>query len=218
MEDDDRSLILSRRAAYIGSALAVLSSCARSGESTAEAPTASVIAIPTVEESDAGEITKDAPPGRADHWIRAGMPSLDVPQGVSDKARINYERLAQTMTEAHALLDDLESTLPANCLVTDARCESSWRAFAEKLDELTNKFRYFHTCRGSSTEAKEYAEREQAHLKFYQGRYEALDKQRQEAVKSAGPKGNGAWSKIQWDVPAGKAVGLPQLWLHGLVK
>jgi hypothetical protein len=204
VKPDDRSVILSRRALYLGSTLAVLSSCARSGGEPREpeAPSTNVV-VPNVDEEDAGEVaTADAePPQRSDDpKRRPGMPSLEIPSGVNDVARGNYERLATQVTEAHDLIDQIENGLPS-CAVTDQSCEITWRRIAEKRDLLgERRFSFSHVCKGSSADAKAFEAREAEHRTFILQRLAALDKLLADTVASAGKAGTLEWERIQADV------------------
>lgn len=205
MKPDDRSIILRRRALYVGGSLALLSSCARSGgEAHEPEPPSTSVVVPSVDESDAGVVMDAAPPGRGASSQRPGMPSLEIPDGVSETARRNYERLLSTITAAHDLIDEIEAALPAGCSVTDKNCEPSWRVVADKRDQLNEKFRFAHYCKGSSADAKAFAEREREHRTFYEQRLAALDQLVKQTVAGAGPNGETEWSRIQRDVRRGK--------------
>lgn len=174
--DDDRAAILRRRALFLGSTVAALGSCARTAPPATE-PARPVVAVskdvgdggPTAE-PDAGEL----PPREAHEPELGDLPPLDVPGGVSETARRNYENLASTMQSAHRVLGEALAALP-DCSVTSAACESRWHAMAEKYYELQNVLRFFHICPGHSPEAQAFAERERRHLDYFQARRKTLD-------------------------------------------
>lgn len=171
---DDRAAVLRRRALFLGSTLAALGSCQKSGAPppAAQGP---VVAVPEGRAEDAGgtEPEGGSLPGReGGQRPRDGMPTLDVPEGVSDTARRRYEDLARVMTRAHSLLDDIEAALP-RCGIAD--CEDQWAGVARKLFELEDSQRFFFACGGTSEEAKAFARRHKEHTDFYNARYQEME-------------------------------------------
>jgi hypothetical protein len=172
MSERDRNKILERRALFLGSALAALAGCARQTPAT-EPGEPQVLSIPPTTGEDpeaAPDATADTPPrapaGQGD------MPPLDIPNGISERARQNYQSLVDRMKGVHKVLDDMQGMVPT---CTIKACEAKWKELAEKHFSLDDAFRFSYVCPGSSAEAKAYMERHDAHMKFYQERRTALE-------------------------------------------
>jgi len=180
MSDWDRRTILERRALFLGSALATLGGCGRQSPA-AEPQPPHVLSIPaTNDEAHAAVDAPDAASPPRSPVSDGDMPPLDIPSGVSERARENYEALANRMTNAYGILTKMERSIP-NCSITS--CEDKWRALAEKHISLDAGFRFAYTCPGNSADAKAYREREKAQMDYYAARrlrveeaiYSALD-------------------------------------------
>lgn len=165
---DDRRAIFHRRALFLGSALAALGSCQKTTTPT-ETAAGPVVAVPEGKQEDAGAVPEtdaDVPPREGGGLPRGEMPSLEMPQGISELARGRYEHLYSTMKHSHELLDQIESEVP-RCSIE--RCEGEWQPIAKKLFALDDGFR-FYGCPGSSAEAKAYGERQKEHFEFFDRR------------------------------------------------
>jgi hypothetical protein len=172
--DADRRVVLERRALFLSSALAAFGGCARSGAPAEHAETP-VVALPTESDGDAGAVVHSdaALPPREDPTPREGaMPSLAIPDDVSANARTRYETLARVMSGAHRSIDDILANIPS-CGIGE--CEADWRRVARQVFDLDGQFRFFYVCPGSSEEAKAYAERSEAHQKYYAERRATMD-------------------------------------------
>jgi hypothetical protein len=138
VSDDDRSTILRRRAFFVTSAVAAFGACARTPPAEPASP-APVVSVPLAVE-DAGEPPEDAAtPVRDASPSTEGPPPLVIPDGVSDTARGNYERLVRTMTRAYGVLDEIDAAIPS-CPILSPKCVPRWRDVAEKLHELDGMF------------------------------------------------------------------------------
>ncbi len=183
MDEIDRRLILRRRALFVGSALAALG-CGKGGAPPEHASDKPVVVVPAEPEgTDEEEETEIATDAGTERRVRKDAPSLQIPDGVSQTARQNYEHLAKTFGEAYDVLDDIETTL-ASCSIDDASCESRWRELAERQYEMEEAFRFFHICPGSSDEAKAFRERELAHRAYLDERRAEVWKDRSASSKT----------------------------------
>ncbi|MCE7892289.1 MAG: hypothetical protein DYH12_21735 [Sorangiineae bacterium PRO1] len=186
---DDRAAVLRRRALFLGSTLAALGSCQKGGvpAETAQGP---VVAVPEGEAEDAG-VDPDAatlPTREAGPRPRGNLPSLEIPAGISETARSNYENLVARMTRAHGVLDEIESMAP-KCSMT--ACEDKWALVAKKLFELEDSFGFFYGCEGSSEQAKAFAVRQKEHMDFYQARRKDVE------TWLTGLLGEQGWARLQ---------------------
>ena len=184
---DDRATILRRRALFLGSALATLGSCQQTG-APAETASGPVISVPTGEPEDAGVNDPEPPAGDAGPRPRGGMPSLEIPSGVSEAARSNYESLVTPMTRVHGLLDEIERVAP-KCSMS--ACEDQWELVAKKLFELDESFGFSYVCPGSSADAKAYFARQQEHMDFYEAR------RKDQTAWLSGRLGEPGWARLQ---------------------
>jgi hypothetical protein len=185
----DRAVLLRRRALFLGSTLAALGGCEKSG-APPETATGPVVAVPesapaepTPTDADAGGL-----PPRVDPRPPAGaMPSLEIPAGVGDVARRNYEALARRMTRAHALLDSIEERTP-KCAI--AGCEDDWVVIARNLFDLEDNFSRLYTCPGGSEQAKAFADRQAEHMAYYERRRKDVDSMLR------GKLGDAGWARL----------------------
>lgn len=184
---DDRAAILKRRALFLGSALATLGSCQKSGVPAETAP-GPVIAVPAGEPEDAGASEGEPSARDAGPRSRGDMPSLEIPSGVSEAARSNYESLITRMRRVHALLDDIERMAP-KCGMN--ACEDQWLPVAKKLFDLDDSFGFSYVCPGSSDDAKAFFVRRQEHLDFYEARRKDV------TVWLTGQLGEPGWARLQ---------------------
>lgn len=169
MSDRDRRTILERRALFLGSALAAMG-CGPKANTT-EPAEQKVVSIPHSADTTPTEDAAPAnPPDRAPS-TRGDMPPLDIPPGVSERARQNYEYLAKRMTAAHDILDEMEKLLPS-CDIKS--CEADWKQLAERHFELDGSYRTY-TCPGTSADAKAYEERAKLHHEFLEKRRSAVE-------------------------------------------
>lgn len=184
---DDRAVILKRRALLLGSTLAALGSCQKASPppETASGP---VIAVPESEAEDAGTAEPALASRDGGPRPRGNMPSLEVPAGVSDAARSQFEALAQRMNRVHGVLDEIERVAP-KCNIT--ACEDQWLVVAKKLFELEDAFQFSYVCPGSSPNAKTYEERQREHMEFYQARRKDVESW------LTGTLGEPGWARLQ---------------------
>lgn len=187
---DTKRAILERRAILLGSALAGLGGCDRSGPPAASAEP--VVTVPS-ETEPAGGAPVDAPDGGAPKRrpvaVDGDMPPLDVPDGVTPEARERFETLARVMTEAHQSIREIEEAVPS-CGVSS--CDAEWKALAKKVYDLDGHFRFFYVCPGSSESAKLYMARHEAHYKYYEARRAAMDAKIRAELPTEG-------DKLRWD-------------------
>jgi hypothetical protein len=163
VNEDDRRAILRRRTFFVTSALAALGSCGRPATPAADPEPENVVTVP-VAEDDAGEVAESPPPADRDAAADGDMPPMDVPDGVGEIAKRNYENLYRVMKESHRLLGEIEAALP-KCNVLDKACEPRFAALANKIQEMDELMSSLRACGGSSAEAKAYREREVAHFR-----------------------------------------------------
>ena len=190
--DDDRAKILLRRAAFLGSALCA-AGCAPSRPATAPG-SSSVVAV----EEPSGTDEPDAPTPGPDGPETAGpMPSLEIPDGVTDQARENFQQLFSNVKRIHPILDDLEKLVPSGCSPLDAKCETDWRRAAARMNDLREIQTFMHSCPGSSPDAKLYAEREQEHLAYIAERTKKLQANIDAALTSGGEQAQQRWETMQ---------------------
>jgi len=207
VSEADRNAILRRRAALVGSALAALGSCARTSPPPDHAA-APVIAVPPPAVEDGGVTAEpdggDLPSRRENH---AGEPPpLIVPAGVGDTARAHYEQLVRTYSDAYKILDQMEAGIANGCSINDAKCESQWRALAENEFSLTEAFRFFHVCPGSSQDAKDFNELEKAHRDYYTERLKKVHSAIEAQIDAGGPGSDKKWEQMKRDVRLHKPV------------
>ena len=187
---DDRAVILRRRALLLGSALAAFSGCQKTSPppETAGGP---VVAIPESQPDDAGAAEPALPTRDAGSRPRShgNMPSLEIPTGIGDRARSNYESLVARMKRVHDVLDEIERIAP-KCNI--GACEDQWAPVAKKLFELEDAFQFSYTCPGSSADAKAFEERRREHMEFYEARRKAVE------AWLTGLAGD--WAKLQAEV------------------
>lgn len=181
---DDRAAVLRRRALFLGSALTALASCEKGGvpPETSKGP---VVAVPEGVPEDAGP-EPDAgslPVTDGGRKPKAGMPSLEIPDGLSERAKSNYEHLVARMKTVHAILDDVEAGAP-KCGI--AGCEDRWQPIAKKWFDLDDAFRFSYVCPGSSEQAKAFGVRRQEHMDFYQARRKEVQDWLQQKLGDAG--------------------------------
>jgi hypothetical protein len=182
-DDADRAQILRRRALFMSSALAALG-CSGPAGSAKGAPVPPVVSVPPPGAgADAGT---EAPPKASPRSPPDGeMPPLDVPEGMGDDPRQQFDRLYGQVRDAHALLERLEKALPGDCTVTNAACDTRWRSIADGLLEYEEMFRFMQPiCKGSSAAAKLWEERARAHLEYLSKRRGRLDARIVELVQS----------------------------------
>jgi len=200
---DDREAVLRRRAALVGSALAVLGcSAAKSVPATA---TATVVELPS-EDAFASSGDDDLPertPQRKSATLGV-MPSVDIPAGLSEDVRRRFEYLIAQITRAHELLDDIEHDLP-RCRLSDAACESGWREIAKKTVEIESAIRWLRPeCPGSSAGAKLYMQRAVAHLDYFAARRQEVFRPFEQELEKGGEAALRQWEKLTSEARAAR--------------
>ena len=192
--DEDRARILLRRAAFVSGTLAALGGCAPARPAE-PAPGSSPVTIP---EQTATEATTPPPPSKNPaEPVRGDTPSYDMPEGIGEQARENFQRLFDNMKRIHPILDAMEALVPERCSVLDSKCEDRWRQLAAKQNELKEIQTFMHTCPGKSEDAKLYAEREKEHLAHAGERQSKLAERIERALGGDGDRGRERWEKLQ---------------------
>ena len=179
-------MIMRRRAAFLGSALAAVgctpSAQQQSGQQQSEPSAATpVVMIPeatAAPTSSAPPVTPEQPAPKPSSGER---PPYDVPNGVSDRAKRNYRRLHDTMKELHGVLDDMESQLP-RCAMAKPDCEQAFRAEADRWHQIQRRLRTFYFCPGKSAEAIAFGEHRQAHDTHLRERIASVEKRVSDAA------------------------------------
>ncbi len=165
MNDEDRRILLKRRALFVSAALAA-SACGASGPATANA-------TPPVEVAPVGSTATpetSKPPKR--EVDASAPPDIVVPAGASDTARNMYTHLKKSVTrvqiEVAALARSMLTCTTDSCQ-SDAAVEELARAFASTqflVGELTPH------CPGSSEQGRKYQEAVEEQQKFFKAKLE----------------------------------------------
>lgn len=190
---DDRAAILRRRAAFLGSTLAVLSGCSRGSPPPDAAGRSGSQPVVTVAEPAAdAQAPADPLPERSNP--AGGHPSLETPPGVSEVARKKFEALAERMRDVYALFDALD--VPADCDVTDSVCDDRWRKLADGLLELAERARFIvPVCKGSSESAKLYEQRAKEHADHVAELVKRIDQRIERALDGGGDAARRRWAE-----------------------
>ncbi|MCA9625336.1 MAG: hypothetical protein KC731_40215 [Myxococcales bacterium] len=198
-----REVILARRAAFLGSTLALVG-CPSRGDgpvgttSPTTSTTAPVVDIPEPSAAPTAETPPpepSAPPAKPP----AGAPGYDVPAGVSDGAKERYDRLHDFARGTYAALDALGD--PPNCPLKDAACRPAYEKAAATLVDQRKDLRLFYICPGKSEEAKAFAPHYEAHLAAMNARLAAIDEAYSKAAGNAD-----AWEAIKRDAALNKPI------------
>jgi hypothetical protein len=197
----DRERILARRAAFVGSALALLGcSPAREAESPPRAEPGAVVAVPEPADEGASEALPAKRPKPA-----AGRPPLDVPEGVSEVARKRFESQAKQMQGVYDLIDAI--AVPERCDVTSPSCESDWRKLADDLLELGERARFIRSpCKGSSESAKLFEQRSEQHAAQVEALRQQITEEIEQAIAAGGELAKQRWQKIEADARRSRPV------------
>jgi hypothetical protein len=187
VSERDRETILARRAAFLGSALALLG-CARPPPIEEPEPVVSVPEPPAEEARSLEEL-----PGRdTTSEPEAKHPSLEIPEGISEAARRRFEHLAGTMREAYELLDRMK--VPSDCDLADAACDGRWRELADQLVLVGEKLKNLRPrCPGTSEHAKLYAARETEHREHSEALTREIEQEAERTLAPAGPAAQQRW-------------------------
>ncbi len=196
MREADRSAILRRRAAFVGSALTLLG-CSRSAP-PAKPPEPQREAQVSVPEPPADAEPSEPVPERGEpERSTRPTPSLEVPEGVSEETRERYVRLAKQMKGIYAEFSAI--SIPKQCDVSDASCEPAWRSLAERLLTLSDETRWIvPACKGSSESAKLFLARAAEHAEHARLLREELDQEIDRELGSDAAKKR--WQELQGHV------------------
>jgi hypothetical protein len=170
--DDNRAAILRRRALFVGSALTAIGCTPQTKEgptATTAPPSAPVVSVaaPATSPAPSATVVPEEPAPKV-----AGMPGYDKPEGLSEAANGNYDRLHKFMKESHAMLAPLAAKVPS-CKLSG--CEDDYRKAATVLTELTKDLRLFYICPGKSAEGQAFEPHKSAHMEFLRKRMGELD-------------------------------------------
>lgn len=202
-DDPDHRAILARRAALIASALAAVG-CAPATQPGPEPAASGVVPIPTPPATSAPTPAAPTPAPAPAPSPSAGVPSFDVPSGISEEARQNYEQLHGRMRSLYDLLDKAESSIPTDCSVLATPCDPRWRTLADHFHAMEGILTFAYHCPGSSSDAKAFAEHHTAHSNHYAGRRAVLEVRVEEVLSKDGPKGKARWEQMRQDAYAAK--------------
>jgi hypothetical protein len=166
-----------RRAAFLTSALAAVGCTPAAQQDSAQpqaTPTTPVVTIPqaTPAPTTTGPEVEPEPP--APKPSSGKRPPYDVPNGVSEIAKKNYERLHTTTKKLHSVLDEMDNRAP-RCAIANASCEQEFRDEAERWHEIQRTLRMFYFCPGKSAEAVAFGKHRQAHDAHLRERIAAVD-------------------------------------------
>lgn len=183
MRDDDRKMILRRRAFFVTSALAALGGCARG--STANQP-GNTVEVPVATEEPVGSDGGAEPPRQPNPNTRAGMPPTDIPDGVTPRTHAYYETLYDSMAKLHSHLDTIEASI-GRCKGLDRECEKNeLPQIANAMNGIDDALERIQSCGGKSPEARLYLVRETAHLQFFGQRRGSMEEKVKQLLAPGG--------------------------------
>lgn len=195
MSDDDKKAILRRRTFLVTSALAALG-CTKTPPATTEPEKPEQVVVVPEAETDAGSTAEAPPPPDRQPSNLGDMPPTDVPPGVGEIAKRNYETLYRVMKASHEHLTAIETTIPS-CNVLDAACEPKFAALATRFVAIEEEMFSMRACGGTSAEAKAYREREAAHQKYLAERKQRALDDIAKALAPGGTKATERWKALQ---------------------
>lgn len=185
---DARAAILRRRAFFISSVTALVG-C--DPKPSAPPPSPEPVAIPP----GGGELPEPSgKPGSGTRERPGKMPPLDVPAGINDAARRQFEHLARSIPELHARFDEIAKSLPSDCPIAEDRCAERWSALARALVEIEERMPQNPVCPGTSEGAKLYQARLDAHRAYLEDRRRATSLRLMEAIAPASDEGKRRWA------------------------
>ncbi|MBX3125304.1 MAG: hypothetical protein KF718_01235 [Polyangiaceae bacterium] len=190
MTDRDRRIVLERRALFVGASLAALG-CAPKGEPPSTPNEVVVPEGPGRPVAERPEVEVEPPPRKPS----TAPLGYEVPEGISQAAKQNYEQLFSAMKDGHERLDRAERALPDKCSVKDKVCERSLRDIADELNEMDTKSRFLYFCPGSSEDAKQFAVVEQQHRTSLADRRSKLEARIAGALQAGGSP-TSEWQRI----------------------
>lgn len=192
MNERDRRHILERRALFVSSSLALLS-CGPKPQADpppGKNPDVTVPSQPNTITSASAAQTPPRPPARPPQ-----PPAGEIPAGVSDIARQNYERLFSMIKDQNERLEKAENAVPDPCDPGQAGCEAKFREVADILLDYERSQHFGYFCPGSSEEAKNFAQTTEQMRQQVAERYQALTRRIRAAMKSNDPEKS--WRDIQ---------------------
>ena len=192
--DPHRAAILRRRAVFISSALTALSGCP--GGNQPKEPEPQPTSVVPVEPPGTSSLPE--PDGSA-ATVPSGpkLPPLDIPGGVTPRAKELYEQLAATIPGIHEQLDAADKRLSVACDITSSGCDD-WAAIAKTLAEVRDQTDdLYPRCAGSSYDAKQVQSRINKHTDFIRRRIQALEERIDRKLDSDAEVK--AWERTQRD-------------------
>lgn len=200
MSDDDKKAILRRRTFLVTSALAALG-CTKAPQPTTEPEKPEQVVVVPEAQEDAGATTEAPPAPERDAAVLGDMPPTDVPAGVGEIAKRNYETLYRVMKASHEHLNAIEKMLPS-CNILDASCEPKFAALATKFVAIEEELFSMRACNGTSAEAKAYREREAAHMKYLAERKQRAQDDIDKVLAPGGTAAKERWQKLMQQAEA----------------
>ena len=133
---DIRATILSRRAHFVGAALAAIEGCS---PNRASPPPEVPVAEPGPHQEGQGEHTPGGP--EEARTPLPPVPKLDLPETSCDQDRRFLERAREVFTQAYAETEAVYRDLPSRCAVTESRCETDYARLAKRINEVADAVR-----------------------------------------------------------------------------
>jgi hypothetical protein len=149
-----------------------------------------------------GDLVTTAPPERPE--TAPGEPAMEVPEGVSERTRENYERLFKTVRSQLATIATAAKKAPAPCAVSQQNCEAEFRAVADALIDYHQSTRFSYVCPGSSDEAKAFHELRSKLLSDVQRQHAELVQRLETKLTAAGADGKKEWARIEQEAAAAR--------------
>ncbi len=202
MVENDKRRILERRALFISSSLALLS-CGPKPPPDTPVGTSPEITVPADDAAAPKEdLVTTAPPERPETPPEA--PVLEIPDGVSERTRTNYERMFKTVRSQLATIEAAAKKAPAACDVSQKNCEAEFRAVADALLDYHQSSRFSYFCPGSSDEAIAFHKTKSHLMRDVQARHSELVQRLEQALSEGGADGKKEWARIEQEAAAAR--------------
>lgn len=148
------------------------------------------------------DLVTTAPPERPE--TPPETPVLEIPDGVSERTRTNYERMFKTVRSQLATIESAAKKAPAPCDVAQKDCEAEFRAVADALLDYHQSSRFSYFCPGSSDEAKAFHKTKSHLMRDVQARHSELVQKLEQALSEAGADGKKEWARIEQEAAAAR--------------
>ncbi len=199
MTDRDRRRILERRALFLSSSLAVLS-CGPKPPAEAPPGSSTEVAVPEQPTEGPKEDLVGPAPDRVEDT--PDEPTMEIPDGVSERAQQNYERLFKMVRGQLATIATTAKKVPAPCDVAAKDCEAQFRSVADSVLKYHESTRFSYFCPGSSDEAKEFEKKRSALTNQVRARYSELISKIEKALSDGSADGKKEWQRLEQEAAA----------------